>query len=154
MSGRYFAVCALPDNCRLSIRPYYTAQVISRACYFYNVQVIISIAMKTKGRKSKVAKLELPARVYFGEVPERSNGPVCKTVQGGHTTFAGSNPALSATSISPTRSANCKQGINLGIAPKAGLLRPLSFWTLSPAESNQNESVRPRKTRSSHCGPR
>ena len=76
------------------------------------------------GQQSKVAKLGLLAYFQpFGEVPERFNGPVCKTVQGGHTTFAGSNPALSARLISPTHSANCGQGFSLGLAPKAGLSR-------------------------------
>src|SRR5579863_6214017 len=39
--------------------------------------------MKTKGQQPQVAKLELLAFVLtFGEVPERLNGPVCKTVKG------------------------------------------------------------------------
>jgi hypothetical protein len=58
--------------------------------------------MKTKGQPSKVAKLELLALVFssLGEVPERLNGPVCKTVKG-LATLAGSNPALSARSTQP-----------------------------------------------------
>jgi hypothetical protein len=42
---------------------------------------------------------------------------------------------------SPVRSANCEQGLNLGLAPKAGFLRPLSFWTLSPEESKRQNDV-------------
>ena len=80
--------------------------------------------MKTKGQSPKVAKLERLAYVStFGGVPERLNGPACKAVQGATNTLAGSNPALSARLTSPTRSANCGQGLSLGLAPKAGLLR-------------------------------
>jgi hypothetical protein len=72
--------------------------------------------MKT-GQSSEVAKLESLAYFQpFGEVPERFNGPVCKTVQGATNTLAGSNPALSAGLISPARSANCEQGLSLGLA--------------------------------------
>lgn len=50
----------------------------------------------------QVEKLELLASVFInGEVPERLNGPVCKTVKGATNTLAGSNPALSANINQP-----------------------------------------------------
>ena len=54
---------------------------------------------------------------------------------------AGSNPATGTTLTSPVRSANCEQGLNLGLAPKAGFLRPLSFWTQMLEESKVQSDV-------------
>ena len=79
--------------------------------------------MKEKGQQNRVAKPELLAFARsFGEVPERFNGPVCKTVQGALITLAGSNPALSARLSSPVRSANYLRGLASGFRPKQGLI--------------------------------
>ena len=97
--------------------------------------------MKEKGQQNLVAKLELLAfAVPFGEVPEWSKGPVCKTVQGALITLAGSNPALSARLNSPVRSANYSRGIASG-KPKAGLLRSTVILSFSPEESKAQGDV-------------
>lgn len=103
-----------------------------------------------KGQQPKVAKLELLARVFFrGGLAERLNAADCKSVNGARTTVQGFESLTRLQTItSPARSANCEQGLNLGLAPKAGLLGPLSFWTRSPEESKvQNVQVRSRYPR-------
>ena len=81
-------------------------------------------SMKTKGQPSKVAKLEPLARVFFcGELAERSNASDCKSAKA-LTSFCGfESRTHRQTLTSPIRSANCEQGLSLGLAPKAELFR-------------------------------
>ena len=80
--------------------------------------------MQTKGQQSKVVKLEPLALVSFrGELAERSNATDCKSAKalGSFRGFESRTHRQILTS--PTRSANCGQGLSLGLAPKAGLFR-------------------------------
>jgi hypothetical protein len=81
--------------------------------------------MKTKGQPSKVAKLERLALVSFrGGLAEWSNAADCKSVNGGPPIVLGfESLTRRQTLTSPARSANCEQGLSLGLAPKAGLFR-------------------------------
>ena len=80
--------------------------------------------MKTKA-SSPVAKLELLALVSFrGGLAEWSNAADCKSVDGARIAVHGSKSLTRRQTItSPARSANCEQGLSLGLAPKAGLSR-------------------------------
>lgn len=63
--------------------------------------------MKTKGQPSKVAKLELLARVFFrGELAERSNATDCKSAKA-LGSFRGFESRTHRQITSPARSANC-----------------------------------------------
>ena len=81
--------------------------------------------MKTKGQPSKVAKLEPLALVSFrGRLAERSNAADCKSVNGGPTAVLGFESLICRQMLtSPARSANCEQGLSLGLAPKTELFR-------------------------------
>ena len=94
----------------------------------------IDTPMKTKGQSPKVAKLERLALVSFcGGLAERSNAADCKSVSGGPTTVLGfESLTRRQTLTSPIRSANCEQGLSLGLAPKAGLFRSTAIVRLVP----------------------
>jgi hypothetical protein len=83
------------------------------------------VERETKSQPSKVAKLEPLALVSFrGGLAEWSNAADCKSVNDGPTTVLGfESLTRRQTLTSPARSANCEQGLSLGLAPKAGLLR-------------------------------
>lgn len=91
----------------------------------YHFFIILIITMRTKGQQPKVAKLELLAFVSFrGGLAEGLNAADCKSVSGGPPIARGfKSLTRRQTLTSPTRSANCGQGLSLGLAPEAGLLR-------------------------------
>jgi hypothetical protein len=99
--------------------------------FYYNIYVI---ANKAKASVSVAKPNTLALASLFGEVAEWSDAADCKSAKGS-TSFAGSNPALSGLIISPASICNYQQGRSLGIAPKAGFLRSLSFWTQMLEES-------------------
>ncbi len=77
--------------------------------------------MKAKGQQPQVAKTGTAGLGFVsGEVPERLNGPVCKTVKGATNTLAGSNPALSATLISPPAALTAGRALTSGSLQRQG----------------------------------
>lgn len=80
--------------------------------------------MKTKGQQPRGANLELLAVFSFcGELAEWSNATDCKSAKA-LTSFRGfESRTHRQTLTSPAHSANCEQGLSLGLAPKAGLSR-------------------------------
>jgi hypothetical protein len=98
--------------------------------------------MKTKGQP-QVAKLERLALVSFcGGLAEWSNAADCKSVNGGPTAVLGFE-SLTRRQIltSPTRSANCEQGLSLGLAPKAGLFRSTAIVRPFPKKRKVHSDV-------------
>jgi hypothetical protein len=98
--------------------------------------------MKTKGQP-QVAKLERLALVSFrGGLAEGSNAAGFHSVNGGHTTVLGFESLIRRQTLtSPTRSANCGQGLSLGLAPKAGLFRSTAIVRPFPKKRKVHNDV-------------
>lgn len=78
--------------------------------------------MKTKGQPSEVAKLEPLALVsLFGGLAGRSNATGLHPADDYDAVQGFESLTRRQTITSPTRSANCGQGLNLGLAPETEL---------------------------------
>lgn len=78
--------------------------------------------MKTKANSPRLNRW--PLFLFRGGLAEWSNAADCKSVNGGLPTVLGFESLIRRQTLtSPSRSANCGQGLNLGLAPKAELFR-------------------------------